>query len=119
MVTNRLRSERKTGFSHYEGGPGGKVRLWQGQDVIEARTIDMERTGKDLTATGDVYTLLVEKDREPLRVYSDRFHYNDDDRQAHYEGHVIMKSQDMTVVSNMTDAFLRAPDEVQPGESRA
>ena len=120
VLTDRLRWNRATGISHYDGGPNGRARLWQGQDVIEARTLDMENTKdkKNLTGTTDVFSTLVQKDRDPLRVTSDRFHYDDVDHHAHYEGSVVMKTDDMTVTSAMTDAFLRPADEVAPGQSR-
>lgn len=120
VVTNRLRWDRKTGISHYENGPNGKARLWQGQDVIEGRVIELENTKekKNLTASGDVYSMLVQKDREPLRVSSDRFHYDDISHQAHYEGSVVIKSQDMTITSAVADAWLRPAAETAPGQSR-
>ena len=118
IVTNLLRWDRKTGLSHYEGGPGGKVRMWQGGDVIEARVVDMDKDAKKMAATGDVWSSLVQKDKDPLRVQSDRFNYSDLDRKAHYDGSVVMRSADMTVTCSVVDAWLRAADEVQPGESR-
>ncbi len=117
-MTNILRSDRKSGLTRYEGGPGGRVRMWQGSDVIYARNIETERSSKNLTAIGDVYTSLVEKERDPLMVNSDRFHYSDADRQAHYEGHVVMKSEDMTVTAAVADAYLRPAKELGPGQSR-
>ena len=53
-----------------------------------------------------------------MRVTSDRFHYDDIERHARYEGSVVMKTGDMTVTSAVADAWLRAADEVSPGESR-
>jgi lipopolysaccharide export system protein LptA len=117
-LTNRLRWDRQTGMSHYEGGPNGKVRIWQGQDFLEARTVDMDRTGKRLIAIGDVYSYLVEEGKDPLRVQSDRLNYNDEQRHARYEGNVVMHSQDMTTTSFTIDAWLRDPDHLAPGESR-
>jgi lipopolysaccharide export system protein LptA len=120
VLTDRLRWDRKTGLSHYQGGPNGRARLWQGQDVIEARTLDLENTKdkKNLTGTGDVFSTLVQKDRDPLRVSSDRYHYDDVEHHARYEGSVVMKTGDITVTSAVADAWLRPADEVAPGQSR-
>jgi lipopolysaccharide export system protein LptA len=107
-----------TGLSHYDGGPNGKVRIWQGQDFLEALSVDMDRTGKRLTAVGDVYSYLVEEGKDPLRVQAERLNYNDEQRHARYEGNVVMHSQDMTTTAFTVDAFLRDPDALSPGESR-
>ena len=117
-LSNTLRWDRVTGQSHYEGGPNGKVRVWQGQDFLEALTVDMDRTGKRLVAVGDVYSYLVEEGKDPLRVQAERLNYNDEQRHARYEGSVVMHTQDMTNTAFTVDAFLRDPDTLSPGESR-
>jgi lipopolysaccharide transport protein LptA len=117
-LTNRLRQDRATGMSHYEGGPNGKVRIWQGQDFLEALTVDMDRTGKLLIAVGEVYSYMVEEGKDPLRVQAQRLNYNDEQRHARYEGDVVMHSQDMITTASTMDAFLRDPDTLAPGESR-
>jgi lipopolysaccharide export system protein LptA len=117
-LTNRLRWDRQTGQSHYDGGPNGKARIWQGQDFLEALSVDMDRTGKRLIAVGDVYSYLVEEGKDPLRVQSERLNYNDEQRHARYEGNVVMHSQDMTTTAFTVDAWLRDPDALAPGESR-
>jgi len=117
-LTNRLRWDRQTGLSHYDGGPNGKVRIWQGQDFLEALSVDMDRTGKRLIAVGEVYSYLVEDGKDPLRVQSERLNYNDEQRHARYEGNVVMHSQDMTTTAFTVDAWLRDPDHLAPGESR-
>ncbi len=117
-LTNRLRWDRQTGLSHYDGGPNGKVRIWQGQDLLEARSVDMDRSGKLLIAVGDVYSYLVQEGKEPMRVQSERLNYNDAQRHARYEGSVVMHSQDMTTTAFTMDAFLRDPNNLAPGESR-
>jgi lipopolysaccharide export system protein LptA len=118
VLTNRLRWDRVSGLSHYDGGPNGRVRLWQGQDFLEALTVDMDRSVKTLIAVGDVYSYLVEEGKDPLRVQSERLNYNDAQRHARYEGNVVMHSQDMTTNAYTVDAWLRDPDNLGPGESR-
>jgi len=118
VLTNRLRWDRISGLSHYDGGPNGRVRLWQGQDFLEALTVDMDRSIKTLIAVGDVYSYLVEEGKDPLRIQSERLNYNDAQRHARYEGNVVMHSQDMTTTAFTVDAWLRDPDNLGPGESR-
>ncbi|GEM_PF-4031852 len=117
-LSNTMRWDRSTGVAHYDGGPSGKVRVWQGQDFLEARIVDMDRAGKRLTALNDVYDYMVEEGKDPLRVTADRLNYNDEQRHARYEGNVVMRSQDLTTSAYTVDAFLRDPDALAPGESR-
>ncbi len=109
-TTDRLRWDRKAGISHYEGGPGGRARLWQGQDFLEARTVDMDRPNRKVTASGDVYSFLVQEGKEPMRITAENLVYTDGDRRAHYERQVVMKSQDMVATSAALDAYLSPPE---------
>ena len=92
--------------------------MWQGQNVLEAKTIDMDRTGKKMTANGDVFSFLVEQGKDPLRVTADHLVYTDEDRHSRYERNVVLRSQDMVMTAAVVDAWLLAADQVQAGQSR-
>jgi lipopolysaccharide export system protein LptA len=117
-VAERLRWDRKSGITRYEGGPSGRTRLWQGQNVVEGKVVEMDRSGRRLTATGEAFSFLVEEGKEPLRVNSERLTYTDEDRHARYEGNVILRTQDMVVTAAAVDAWLLPAEDAKAGESR-
>jgi lipopolysaccharide export system protein LptA len=92
------------------------ARLWQGQNVIEAPTLDFRREPREVVASGDrthgVTTLFVEQDKNgksmPVNVTAARLTYADGQRQAHFEGGVTMKGPDTTVTAEKLDIYLRS-----------
>lgn len=117
-VADKLRWDRRSGITRYEGGPSGRTRLWQGQNVVEAKVVEMDRSGKRLTATGEAFSFLVEEGKEPLRVNAERLTYTDEDRHVRYERNVILRTQDMVMTAAAVDAWLLPADQVKAGESR-
>ncbi len=117
-AAERLRWDRDSNVSRYEGGPGGRARLWQGQDVLEAHAVEMERSARRLTATGQVTTVLVEEGKDPVRINAERLVYTDADRRAHYERNVVLLSRDVTLRSAALDGFLRPSEENKENQSR-
>jgi len=126
VVAARMVSNSKTGLTRYEGGSAGKrVRLWQKEDLIFARTLVLEREARRMTAEGDVTTLLVEGAqngavgaRRPISISAERMIYTEQDRRAHYEGRVLLRRQESTTRSAALDAYLLPAEEVKPGQSR-
>ncbi len=134
VIAERMVSNTKTGVTRYEAGSGGKrVRLWQKEDVIEARTILLERKERRLTAEGDVATVLVEAvsdsplpnsgpapgaARRPIFIRAEHLVYTDHDRRAHYERGVVMRRPASTLKAAALDAYLFPAEEVKPGQSR-
>jgi lipopolysaccharide export system protein LptA len=48
-----------------------------------------------------------------VNITSDHFVYTDDDRVAHYEGHVLMTSEDGTLTAQRLDVYLKPRSETQ------
>jgi lipopolysaccharide export system protein LptA len=119
-------SNSKTGLTRYEGGSASKrVRLWQKEDLIFARTLVLEREARRMTAEGDVTTLLVESAqngavgaRRPISISAERMVYTEQDRRANYEGRVLLRRQESTTRAAALDAYLLPAEEVKPGQSR-
>ena len=126
VIAERMLSQPSRGATRYEGGPGRKrVRLWQKGDVIEARTLVLEREPRRLTAEGEVVTLFLEagakspqQARSPIRIRAQRLVYTDQDRRAHYQGGVVLQRGDSVVKAVTLEAHLLPANQVCAGQSR-
>lgn len=126
VIAERMVSNSRTGVTRYEGGPSGKrVRLWQKEDLILARTLVLEREERRMTAEGEVVTVLVEsaaasssQRRQPVWISAERMVYTDHDRRARYERRVLLRRQDSTTTAALLDAYLLPAEQVKPGQSR-
>ena len=140
VLAARMVTNSRSGMTRYEAGAGQRrVRLWQNQDVIEARTVDLDRKGRRLEAAGDVVTVLVEAASGPVNgtpplagartpqrsagparvvIAAERLVYTETDRRAHYEKGVVLRRGDTTLKADALDAWLAAGGAVKPGESR-
>ena len=126
VIAERMVSQPKRGVTRYEGGPGGgRVRLWQKGEVIEARTLVLEREPRRLTAAGEVVTLFPDagaespqQPRSPIRIRAEHFVYTDQDRRAHYRGKVHLRHGDSLLKAAKLDGYLLPASDVQPGRSR-
>jgi lipopolysaccharide export system protein LptA len=148
-IAGRMESSGRGAVTRYESAPGGpRVRLWQNQDVIEARSVLIEREQRRMTAQGEVATVLSERagappqaapqeprppaqaagaaagqsrqdgPPRPIFVTADSLVYTDNDQRAHYQGRVVLRRQESVLRSVALDAFLAPAEEVKPGESR-
>jgi len=103
-------AHRNGGTAHYTGG----ARLWQGVNIVEAPTIDFDRDHRTVVAQGKpgqpVSTVFVQPSQNgkqtPVNVTGARLTYQDSERQAHFEGGVILRSADGTVTANHATVFL-------------
>ena len=103
-------AHRNGGTAHYSGG----ARLWQGANIVEAPTIDFDRDKRTVVAQGKsgqpVSTVFVQQaqngKQNPVNVTGSRLTYLDSDRQAHFEGGVILRSADGTVTADHATVFL-------------
>jgi lipopolysaccharide export system protein LptA len=94
----------------------GDARLWQRANVIEAPTIEFNREQRTVVARAEgqqrVSTAFVQSDAQrkqtPVAITSEHLSYADKDRKARFEGHVVVKSADVTVTANQIDAYLRS-----------
>ena len=92
----------------------GDARLWQGANIVQAPVITFDRDHHDVTAQGSpghlVSTVFVQADSAgkvtPVNVTGTQLHYADAQRQARFEGGVMLKAADLTVVADHADVFL-------------
>ncbi len=125
VIAERMVSQPNRGVIRYEGGPGqGRVRLWQKGEVIEARTLVLEREPRRLTAQDEVVTLFPEagakseqQARSPIRISAQRLVYTDQDRRAHYQGGVLLRQGDSVVKAATLEAHLLPANQEQAGHS--
>ncbi len=114
VTAKSMTAQRATATAHYSGG----ARLWQGANVVEAPTIDFDRTNRTVVATGTpanaVSTVFVQQAKTGkvtlVTVTSSKLTYTDNDRKAHYDGRVIMKDADGTLTADVGDIFLKPKD---------
>ncbi|HET9697490.1 MAG TPA: LptA/OstA family protein [Terriglobales bacterium] len=111
-VTAASMTARKSNdTAHYSGG----ARLWQGANIVEAPTIDFDRNARTVTAIGQprkqVSTVFVEQGQNgkqtPVSVTGSRLTYADSQRQAKFEGGVVMRSAEGTVTADHVTVFLQ------------
>ncbi len=107
----------------------GNARLWQDANAVSAPAIEFDRDHRSMVAAASpdlsagngssggssaqpVSTVLFETDKNgkttPVAVNANRLTYADDQRKAHFEGNVIAKAADFTVVAGQMDVFLEA-----------
>ena len=126
VIAERMVSQPSRGVIRYEGGPApGRVRLWQKGEVIEARTLVLERERRRLTAQDEVVTLFPEagakseqQARSPIQISAQRLVYTDQDRRAYYQGGVLLRRGDSVVKASTLEAHLLPANQEQAGHSR-
>jgi lipopolysaccharide export system protein LptA len=118
----------------------GNVRLWQNANVVSAPAIEFDRDHRFMVAGGladrglaeaappastgsgapgqPVSTVLVQTDKSgkatPVNVTASRLTYADDERKAHFEGNVVARAADFTVIAGQMDVFLQARGQPAP-----
>jgi lipopolysaccharide export system protein LptA len=110
VTATSMVARRATESAHYTGG----ARLWQGANIVEAPTIDFDRTNRIVTAQGQpgkpVSTVFVEPGQNgkqtPVNVTGLRLTYTDAQRQAKFEGGVVMRGEQGTVTADRVTVFL-------------
>jgi lipopolysaccharide export system protein LptA len=106
-----MTAHRNGGTAHYAGG----ARLWQGSNIVEAPSIDFDRDHRTVVAQGKkgqpVSTVFVQQSQNgrqtPVNVTGARLSYQDSDRQAHFDGGVVLRSADGTVTADQVTVFLQ------------
>jgi lipopolysaccharide export system protein LptA len=106
MVAHRTSETAK-----YSGG----ARLWQAGNIVEAPTIDFDREHRTVVAQGKsgqpVSTVFVQQTQNgkqtPVNVTGLRLTYQDSERQARFEGGVLLRSSDGTVTADHVTVFLQ------------
>jgi lipopolysaccharide export system protein LptA len=111
VIARRMSSHKDPGVATYTGN----ARLWQDANVVEAPTIEFDRDHRRIVAHGSpsetISTVLMQADttgkQTPVLVTSQTLTYTDEERRAHYEGNVVVKSNDATMTADKTDVFLQ------------
>jgi lipopolysaccharide export system protein LptA len=110
-----MRAVRSTGTAVYSGG----ARLWQSSSVVQAQIIEFNRESRRLVARhsgnagpAPVTTSFVQQDKTgkvtPVSVRAALLTYTDAQRQARFEGGVVVRGADATVTADRVDVFLQA-----------
>ena len=109
-VTAASMVAHRNGTADYTGG----ARLWQGPNIVEAPTISFDRDKRTVVAQGKsgqpVSTVFVQSSQNgkqtPVNVTGARLMYQDSDRQAHFDGGVLVHSADGTISADHATVFL-------------
>jgi len=99
----------------------GGARLWQDANVVEASSIEFDRDRRSVSAHGagahSVSTVLIQNDQSgnpvAVAIRSSGLTYTDNQRQAHFDGEVVVTSADATITAKQADAFLEARGKTQ------
>lgn len=109
VTARNMNAQRGSGIARYTGG----ARLWQGSNIVEAPTIEFNRTQRSLTAEGNsqpVKSVFVQAGKDgkatPITITAAKLSYVDADRRARYSGGVVARGQDMAVTSDHVDVLL-------------
>ncbi len=104
---------RATGMAVYSGG----ARLWQGASIVQAPLIEFSRADRKLIAkstngtSGAVTTTFLEQDKAgkltPVNIRSSSLVYVDSDRQARFQGRVVVRGADATLTADYADVSLQ------------
>jgi lipopolysaccharide export system protein LptA len=111
VTARAMTAQRSTGLARYVD-----ARLWQDANVVEAPVLDFHRDPRTLEARGDashrVTTVFVQKETSgkltPVNVTAAKLTYTDAQRQARFEGGVVVRGSDATVTAVLVDVFLHA-----------
>lgn len=103
----------------------GDARLWQGSNIVEAPAIDFNRGTRTVIAEGQtakpVSTVFVEQGQKgkqtPVNVTGLRLTYADAQRQAKFEGGVVMRSAEGTVTADHVTVYLHPHGSTAPNTS--
>jgi lipopolysaccharide export system protein LptA len=110
VTADNMTAHRQTSTAVYSGS----ARLWQGSSVVEAPTIEFDRTDRVLKAKGarqPVLTVFVQDSGKakgtPVTVASSSLDYSDQQHRAVFRGAVLLKSADGTVSADNADVLLK------------
>lgn len=115
VTAEHMAARNQPGVAHYTG----KVRLWQGANVVDAPKIDFDNQNRSMVAQGDpshpVTSLFVQQSQDgkltPVDVTSERLTYVDEERRARYTGNVLAKTTTGTVSAEQIDVYLKPAQE--------
>jgi len=123
VTAQAMNAAQLTGLAHYSGN----ARLWQGSNIVEAKTIDFDQRTRALEAVGDrkrpVSSVFLQVDASgkatTMVVTAPHLRYTDTERQARYSGGVTARAEDGVMTAERADVFLNSAASVHtPGPSQ-
>jgi lipopolysaccharide export system protein LptA len=122
MTAQQMVQNNSTGTARYSG----EARLWQGQNIVQAPEIELNRQAKALDARSQgnerVSTVFVQDEKgkksEPVEVIADHLLYEDGQRKANFDGSVVLRTADSTLRSSKVTVFLRPQSEIAKSEKQ-
>lgn len=133
VLADRMIARRDQQTIHYEGN----VRAWQGASVVESSSLDVSKKQQRLTSGRGVMTSLIQSSSrptgtsshaskasqraaQPVLISADRLIYFNLGREAVYQGHVQMKSEDTIFhADRMQIYFSKSSPATEPEVERA
>jgi lipopolysaccharide export system protein LptA len=114
--------QSSTGVARYSGG----ARLWQGSNIVQAPTIEFDRTNRTVSAQSQagipVSTVFVQQDKAgkvtPVNITATRLNYSDSERKAVFRGGVLLKGAEATVTADQVEVFLLTQGQAAAGPSQ-
>jgi lipopolysaccharide export system protein LptA len=117
VLADRMVAKRRGQLVHYEG----RVRAWQGADVVESSSLDVYRMAKRLSSGSQVLTSHLQpasyaagtaptsgtarRETRPLSVRADSLEYFDEGGKASYHGHVKLQTETTTMEGDKMDVY--------------
>src|SRR5581483_7548121 len=110
VISKTMTANQNSSLAVYSGN----ARLWQGPNIMEAPTITFNKNERSVLGEGSIQqpvsTLVVQTnavgEQTPVNITAGEMRYFDLKRQAHFEGGVLAKSNDGTLISERATAYL-------------
>jgi lipopolysaccharide export system protein LptA len=104
LSSDTMQASAKTGHAVYNG----HARLWQGDAVVEADSIELAKDTRELRATGNVrgvFPQMAPKGTVLWHVSAGTMSYSDAQSRAHLERSVVVQSADQRIRAQGMDLF--------------
>lgn len=125
VLADKVVAKRQEQFIRYEGN----VRAWRGANVVECSSLNVYKREQKLTSGYGVLTSFLqvpfqsggptaeasrknapkETANQPVTIHADRLIYLNLGREAIYQGHVRMETQNTTLHANRLQVYLSQP----------
>jgi lipopolysaccharide export system protein LptA len=131
ITAEKMQANAKSGRALYNG----HARLWQGDSVLEADSIELLQKSRQLNATGKVRsvfpqaaghetigasaTIKSSKKASLWHIASDTFVYVDLENRAHLEGNVVVQSDVQRMRSDLLDLYFTRANPVGTTEKNS
>ena len=104
LSADSMRANTKTARAIY----AGHARMWQGETVVEANTIELVKDRKEMLATGNVRGIFPQAARKGIALWhvsAGTMTYSDADNRAHLEQNADIRSADQKIRAQAIDLF--------------